>query len=69
MIYVRSQMHPSPKSGPICKIDGNLLFACHYYRKPYSKQTGIPENPSKIMKYHDFSTKSDTDHRLINIFG
>ena len=68
MIYVRSKMHPPPKSGPISVIEGNgLLHAITVGNRIVNKQILLRIH-AKIMKYHDFSTQSDVDHRLINIF-
>ena len=69
MIYVRSKMSPPLKSGPIWVIEGNCLYHVITVGDPIvNKQILLRIHP-KIMKYHDLSSQSDVDHRLINSFG
>ena len=61
-------MQPSQKSGPICVIEGYGLYHAITVGDCIVKVPIILHIHPKIMKYHDFSTKLDVDHRTINIF-
>ena len=68
MIYVRSKMSPPLKSGPIWVIEGNCLYHVITVGDPIVNKLIFLEIHQKPQKYHDISTQSDVDHRLINIF-
>ena len=68
MSYVRSKMHPRPKSGPLCVIERNgLSHAITIGNRTVNTQILLRVH-KKIMKCHVFSTQSDANHRQINIF-
>ena len=69
MIYVRSKTHPPQKSGPTCIIEENRLFHAITVGDPIVNIAIVLHIYQNIIKYHDFSTKLDVDHRTINIFG
>ena len=70
MIYVRSKMNPPPKVVPSVKSrEIGYLHAITVGDPIVNKQIFLQiREKSWFMKYHDFYTQSDVDHRLFNIF-